>query len=348
MIYDLPEWDAHEALHVFEDTPSGLRAVVGVHSTHLGPGAGGTRLWRYSSDGDAVRDALHLSRAMSYKNALAGLALGGGKGVILEPDGTYDRHALFSAYGRALEACGGTYKTAEDVGVGPADMDVIATQTAHVGGLTHGPNASGDPSPHTARGIFLAMERAWARLGKGSGGSLRGASVAVQGLGSVGYALAEHVAEAGARLLVADINGRAVARAERELGATAVPVDAVHAVEADIFAPCALAHAVRADTVEAITAKLVCGGANNQLASPEVGARLRERGVLYAPDYVVNAGGIINVASELGGAYSAEWVAAKVAAIPDTLDAVLDRAEAEGLPPAEVADRMARERIGRG
>ena len=345
MIFDLPEWDEHEGLHVLTDAASGLRAVVAVHSTRLGPGGGGTRLWSYPDDEAAIRDALRLSQAMSYKNAMAGLELGGGKGVILRPDGAFDREALFAAYGRALEACGGTYKTAEDVGVGPADMDVIARETSHVAGVTQGPNAGGDPSPHTARGVFLGLKTAL-RFATGSD-DLAGRRVAVQGLGSVGYGLAEHVAEAGAALCVADINQDAVRRAVDELGATAVDVDTIHAVEADVFSPCALSHAIRPATVEELKVGVVCGGANNQLASPEMGERLRERGIVYAPDYIVNAGGIINVASELSGSYSENWVRTKVDAIPDTLTEVLSRAREEGEPPGAVADAMARQRIGR-
>ena len=346
MIFDLPEWDAHEGLHILTDADSGLRAVVAVHSTHLGPGGGGTRLWSYPDERAAIRDALRLSRAMSYKNAMAGLELGGGKGVILRPDGDIDREALFAAYGQALEACGGTYKTAEDVGVGPADMDVIARHTSHVAGVTEGPNASGDPSPHTARGVFLGLKAA---LGFATGSDdLRGVRVAVQGLGSVGYGLAEHLAGAGAELLVADIDADAVARAERELGAQAVGVESIHAVEADVFAPCALSHSIRPETVDELRVAVVCGGANNQLASPEMGEALVARGIAYAPDYVVNAGGIINVASELSGNYSESWVRAKVDDIPATLLGVLERAKAEGRPPGDVADAMARERIGRG
>jgi len=343
MMFDLPEWDDHEGLHVLTDAPSGLRAVVAVHSTHLGPGGGGTRLWSYASDELAVRDALRLSRAMSYKNAMAGLALGGGKAVIIKPEGDFDRVALFEAYGRALEACGGTYKTAEDVGVGPADMDVIATQTAHVAGVTSGPNASGNPSPHTARGVFLGLQEALRFMGLGNVSCKR---VAVQGLGSVGFGLAEYLMEAGAELVVADIDARAVERAVRKLGATEVGVDVIHAQAVHVFAPCALSHAVRAETVGDIRAKLVCGAANNQLAAG-MDERLKARGIIHVPDYIVNAGGIINVASELSGAYDAAWVAGKVDAIAGTLRGVLEAAEAEGVAPGVMADAMAREKIGR-
>lgn len=345
MILDLPEWDDHEGLHILTDSASGLRAVVAVHSTALGPGAGGTRLWSYPDDRAAIRDALRLSCAMSYKNAMAGLGLGGGKGVILRPDGEFDRRALFEAYGEALEACGGTYKTAEDVGVGPADMDIIATRTAHVAGVTEGPNASGDPSPHTARGVFLGLRAAMAcKMGSDD---LRGRTVAVQGLGSVGWGLAEHLHAAGATLVVADIDAAVVERAVARFGARVVSPDRIHAVEADVLAPCALSHAVRPETVEEIVAPVVAGGANNQLANAAMGERLMERGILYAPDYIINAGGIINVASELSGAYDPDWVGAKVDDIPDTLDRVFARAEADGVPPGEAADRMAREAIGR-
>jgi len=345
MIFELTEWDDHEGLHILTDSESGLRAIVAVHSTHLGPGGGGTRFWTYMSDGAAIRDALRLSRAMSYKNAMAGLALGGGKGVIMRPEGEFDREALFAAYGRALNNCGGTYKTAEDVGVSPVDMDVIARHTNHVGGLSDGPNASGDPSPHTARGVYLAMKAATARVFGTD--SLTNRTVAVQGLGHVGYGLAEYIAAEGAALFVADINTEVLAKAERDLGAKRVPPEDIHAQPIDIFAPCALSHAVREDTVEAIQAKLICGAANNQISSCAVGERLRDRGILYCPDYIVNAGGIINVASELSGRFDPDWVSAKVEAIPKTLLKIIERAEAENRTTSAVADAMARERIGR-
>ena len=340
MIGDLPEFDAHEGVHLFHDSESGLRAVVAVHSTHLGPAAGGTRFWHYASESLMVRDALRLSRAMSYKNAMAGLDLGGGKGVILRPEGTFDRTALFEAYGRALEACGGTYYTAEDVGVGTEDMDVISQQTDYVTGTSAG---GGDPSPWTAMGVYLALEETARFAGLGDVAGLR---VAVQGLGSVGYALAERLSRAGATLHVADIEPSRVEQAVKRLSAEAVPPEHIHAADVDIFAPCALNHAVNSETVENIRAKVICGGANNQLASG-MGAVLQQRGIVWAPDYVVNAGGIINVASELRDSYDPEWTRAKVEAIPMTLHSVLERAKDDGRPPGEVADEMARDRIGR-
>ncbi|WP_298913848.1 Glu/Leu/Phe/Val dehydrogenase dimerization domain-containing protein [uncultured Algimonas sp.] len=342
-IFSHPDFDGHEAVHVFCDAASGLRAIIAVHNTNRGPASGGTRFWHYASDADALADVLRLSRAMSYKNAMARLDLGGGKAVILKPDEPFDRDALFAAYGRAVDTISGTYITAEDVGVSPRDMTTIKTQTDHVAGLPEGKNASGDPSPVTAEGVFrgvrVAAER---RFGTRD---LSGMTVAVQGLGSVGYALAGHLANAGATLNVADINPDILRKAEAELGATVVPVEAVHSVDADIFAPCALGGAINDRTLPELKAKVVAGAANNQLASEDMDNALKARGILYAPDYVINAGGIINVAAEVAGDYDPSWVNAKLDQLEETLGEVFDRAVAEDRTTAEVADEMARDRM---
>lgn len=342
-MFDHPDFDGHEGVHIFSDTKSGLRAVIAVHNTVRGPGAGGTRLWSYAQTEDAVTDALRLSKAMSYKNAMAGLSLGGGKGVILRPDRDFDREAVFEAYGRAVDSIGGRYITAEDVGVSPDDMRIIKTQTDHVAGLDDGPAASGDPSPLTAEGVFRSVKVA-VRHAMGLE-SLKGLRVAVQGLGHVGYGLCEHLHGAGVHLIVTDINKAVLDKARSEFGAVVVEPDKIHSVTADIFAPCALGGAISEKSLPQIRASIIVGAANNQLATPEMGEACRQRGILYAPDYVVNAGGIINVAAEVSGTYDPNWVRGKLDALEITLKNIFDQAAEQGLPTNIIADRMARERL---
>lgn len=343
-IFSHPDFDDHEGVYSFSDPASGLKSFIAVHNTNLGPASGGTRFWTYADDAAALTDVLRLSKAMSYKNAMAEIPLGGGKGVILMPEGEFDREALFAAYGRAVEKVGGQYITAEDVGVSPDDMRVIKTQTDYVAGLEEGQAASGDPSPHTADGIFRGLEVAVKhKLGvEGVGGLI----VAVQGLGSVGYDLARRLKKHGAQLIVADINEAATQRAADELKATVVSVDKIHAQEADIFAPCALGGAINADTLDEIQAYIVGGAANNQLKTPEMGAELLKRDILYCPDYVLNAGGIINVAAEVSGTYDYGWVDGKIEGLRATLQEVFARSDASARPTNEIADEMARERLG--
>lgn len=342
-IFSHPDFDNHEAVHAFCDPASGLRAFIAVHNTNRGPASGGTRFWHYASDADALTDVLRLSRAMSFKNAMAQLDIGGGKGVILRPEGDFDREALFAVYGRSIETISGTYITAEDVGVSPVDMAIIKTQTDHVAGLSEGDNASGDPSPVTADGVFRGIKIAAERV-FGSN-DLAGRRVSVQGLGHVGYALAQHLAEAGAVLSVADINLDALAKAKAELGAIIVPVGEIHAVDADIFSPCAMGGAIRHETLAQLSAKIIAGAANNQLWTPDMATALKQRGILYAPDYVINAGGIINVAAEVSGDYSPAWVSGKLDQLEDTLATVFDRAAREDRTTQDVADEIARERM---
>ena len=338
-----PDYDNHEGVHFFHDAQSGLQAIVAVHNTNRGPGAGGTRLWSYADPCEALTDALRLSRAMSYKNAMAGLALGGGKAVILKPDTNFDRKALFEAYGRAINSVGGKYITAEDVGVSPEDMRIIKTQTDFVAGLDDGPAASGDPSPVTAQGVFRSLKVAvqhklWME-------KIKGLRVAVQGLGHVGYGLCEHLHQAGAKLFVADINEAVLKRAEKELNAAIVEPDAIHAVDADVFSPCALGGAISETSLSEIQAPIIVGAANNQLATPEMGEACRNRGILYAPDYVVNAGGIINVAAEVSGHYDIDWVQSKLDELEVTLKTIFVQAEERGVSTHQVADDMARARL---
>lgn len=342
-MFDHPDFDDHEGVHFFSDPASGLRAIIAVHNTRFGPGGGGTRLWSYAESKDAVTDALRLSKAMSYKNAMAGLDLGGGKGVIIRPNGDFDRIALFEAYGRAVNAVGGKYITAEDVGVSPDDMKTIKTQTDFVAGLDDGPAASGDPSPVTADGVFRSIKVA---VGHAMGREmLVGLRVAVQGLGHVGYGLCKHLHEAGAHLIVTDINEAVLTRAKIELGAKIVDPDAIHSVDADVFAPCALGGAVSSETLPDIKAKIIAGAANNQLATTDMGESCRQRGILYAPDYIVNAGGIINVAAEVSGTYDPEWVSSKLDDLEITLKNIFQLAEERGKPTNVIADEMARKRL---
>jgi leucine dehydrogenase len=342
---DLPDFDAHEDVRLFDLDQRGAKAIIAVHSTWRGPAAGGCRVWRYPSIEQALTDALRLSRGMSYKNALAELPFGGGKSVIIPPEGDFDRRALFEAFGRAVETLGGRYITAEDVGSSVADMQVVATQTRHVGGLPPvDGQAGGDPSPWTAMGVFLSIQAA---LAWRANRSLQGAKVSVQGAGAVGADLCRRLAEAGAQVTLADVNyERAIAVAEAARAYVVSPQD-IHRLDADVFAPCALGAGLNSATITELAAPIICGAANNQLAHATVGEALHRRGKLYCPDYVVNAGGIVAVQGEGAGEAVAE-VKAKVEAIPGRLVHILQTAERTVRPPEAVADEIARDRIGRG
>lgn len=324
------------------DLEAGLDGFIAIHSTALGPGAGGCRLWSYLDTSHALADAVRLAEGMSYKNALAGLPLGGAKAVLRRPEGDWDRVALFRAFGRAVEGLGGLYVTAEDVGTTVEDMQEVATVSRHVAGLPPAEGcAGGDPSPWTAKGVFDAMEVAAAfALGRG----LDGLTVAVQGTGNVGADLCRRLADAGARLVIADVSPVRRDRLQAVLGAEVVDVSEIASVDADIFAPCALGGVLDRRTVAGMKARLVCGAANNQLASADVAAMLVERGIVYAPDYVVNAGGIINVSAEYLGETESD-VEVRVAEIGPRVGALLERAAREGRSPALVADEMAEEVI---
>ncbi|MEZ5996749.1 MAG: Glu/Leu/Phe/Val dehydrogenase dimerization domain-containing protein [Hyphomonadaceae bacterium] len=330
-----PSFDGHEDVVFVGGEAEGFAGVIAIHSTALGPAAGGCRIWSYGDDRDALNDALRLSRGMTYKNAMADLPFGGGKAVIYRLSG--DRSAAFEKFGDAVEALGGRYITAEDVGATVADMRTIARRTSYVAGLPReAGHAGGDPSPWTALGVFLSIK---ALLG----GSVAGRTVAVQGVGAVGFGLCKLLAGEGAKLVISDVNKTNLARAE-PLGAEIAPVDQIHAISADLFAPCALGAGLNAETIAELGAPIVCGAANNQLATEEDGARLLARGVTYAPDYVVNAGGIINVSAEyLGETETA--VEARVRAIAPRLLAVLEAAKRQGITPHQAADRIVRERI---
>jgi len=343
-MFDNPAFDHHEAVHFFSDTASGLHAIIAVHSTVLGPAMGGCRCWHYESAASALTDALRLSRGMSFKNGLAGLPLGGGKAVILRRKEAVPDPALFAAMGRAVNSLGGQYVTAEDVGTRVADMQEVARFTEYVSGLGDATRrVGGDPAPKTAYGVFLALQEAW-RFDTGSK-SLRGVRVAIQGIGGVGAALCRLLHEAGALLVVADASAERARRAELEFQAQVVDPNDILAADADIFAPCALGGILDAQSIERLRVRVVCGAANNQLATAQDGARLRARQVLYAPDYVVNAGGIISVALEYLRNGSESDVRTRIEQIPLTLRQVLEQALAEGVATSDVADRLAQERI---
>ncbi|RYD59783.1 MAG: Glu/Leu/Phe/Val dehydrogenase [Sphingomonadales bacterium] len=333
------------SVHLLQDEATGLDGVIVLHSTTLGPAAGGCRFWAYPDREAMITDACRLAEGMSYKVALADLPLGGGKAVIRRPEGAFDRDALFRAFGRAVNALRGGYVTAEDVGTSVGDMAVVREQTRHVAGLPAGTDGlGGDPSPWTARGVFLSMQLAAERRLQRP---LSECTVAVQGVGNVGAALAEMLHRAGARLIVADVDAKAAARVAIATGATVASVSSILSARADIFAPCALGGVINHATVGALKAKLVCGAANNQLAEPADGERLADRGILYAPDYVVNAGGIINVAAEYLG-WSRDDATARVEGTAERLARVLDHAAKAGMAPHAAADLLARQAIAAG
>ena len=346
-VWDYPDFDDHEGVHLYRDAASGLTAVIALHSTKLGPAAGGTRFWHYADKGDAITDALRLSRGMSYKNAMADLPLGGGKAVILADPARTKTPAMLAAFGRAVDSLGGHYVTAEDVGMSVPDMVAIAQQTRFVSGLPAvGTGVGGDPSPYTALGIYLGVKAAVKRaLGKDS---VAGLHVAVQGAGSVGGGLARLLAADGARLTLADVNADRAGALARELGAQLIDADAILSVEADVLSPCALGAVLNADTIPALAVPIVAGAANNQLATYEDGDRLHARGILFAPDYVINAGGIINVALEYIGQGDRDEVERRIHRIPERLEQVWRESAETGDPAAHVADRIAQRLIGRG
>lgn len=348
-----PDYDDHEIVHIVRDRNSGLMAIIAVHSTHLGPGAGGTRFWHYPEPKDAVRDALRLSRGMSYKNAMAGLPMGGGKAVILADEDLNKTPELLAAFGDAVEGLGGKYVTAEDVGISEADMVAVSKRTAHVSGLpVSGQNAAGgDPGPFTAMGIYLGIKAAVRhKLGKDS---VEGVHVAVQGTGSVGGGVARLLAKDGAKLTLADINAERAAALAAELGGKAVDADSILTTPCDVLSPNALGAILDETSIGALDTAIVAGGANNQLARAHHGNALFERDILFAPDYVINAGGIISVATEYlarrdGKTANIEEVHTRIATIPQKLEQVWQKSAETGASPDVVADRMAQELIGRG
>jgi leucine dehydrogenase len=341
----LPDYDAHEVLHFVHDQASGLKAIIAIHSTHLGPSAGGCRFWHYEDDEDAITDAMRLSRGMSYKNAMAGLPLGGGKSVILADEARTKTPEMLAAFGRAVDGLGGRYVTAEDVGMNVKDMVEVSRQTKFVAGLPAEGGIGGDPGPHTALGVFLGIKAAVRRaLGKDS---VAGLHIALQGAGSVATGVALHAAAEGAKLSIADIDtDKARKLADASDGKVVAPED-ILSLEADVLSPCALGAIFDDRTIPALRVPIIAGAANNQLATPADGANIHQRGILYAPDYVINAGGIINVCTEYLGDGDESVVRQRIEGIPDRLEQVWAESASSGRDPAAVADAMAQRLIGR-
>jgi leucine dehydrogenase len=344
--WSLPDFDEHEAAHFITDDKCGLRAIIAIHSTHLGPAAGGARFWHYAKDEDALVDALRLSRGMSYKNAMAGLPLGGGKSVLLAPEDRTKSPDLLHAFGKSVEQLGGRYITAEDVGMSVADMIEVARSTKFVAGLPNSPgDVGGDPGPHTSLGVFLGIKAAvkWA-LGKDD---LKGLHIALQGAGSVATGVALHACAEGAMLSIADVDEAKARKLAERAGGKVVSADEILSLDADVLSPCALGAVLNESTIAALKVPVVAGGANNQLATPEDGERLQKRDILYAPDYVINAGGIINVCTEYLGDGDASFVRRRIEGIPVRLEQIWREGSETGRDPASVADAMAQRLIGR-
>ncbi|MFO7289398.1 leucine dehydrogenase [Planifilum fulgidum] len=340
--FDYMERYDYEQLLLCQDKNSGLKAIIAIHDTTLGPALGGVRMWNYASEEEAIIDALRLARGMTYKAAAAGLNLGGGKTVIIGDPRKDKNEAMFRALGRFIQGLNGRYITAEDVGTTEEDMDIIHQETRYVTGVSPAFGSSGNPSPVTAYGVYRGMKAA-AKIAFGSD-SLEGRTVAVQGVGSVAYHLCKHLHEEGARLIVTDIVRENVERAVRDFGAESVDPDKIYDVECDIFSPCALGAIINDETLPRLKCRVVAGSANNQLKEERHGDRLEELGIIYVPDYVINAGGLINVADELLG-YNRERAMKKVETIYDNVLKVFEIAKRDGIPSYKAADRMAEERI---
>jgi leucine dehydrogenase len=346
MPWALPDFDKHEEIHFVTDEKCGLKAIIAVHSTHLGPAAGGARFWHYAKDEEALVDALRLSRGMSYKNAMAGLPLGGGKSVLLAPESREKSPDMLHAFGKAVDHLGGRYVTAEDVGMSVADMIEVARSTKFVAGLPNSPgDVGGDPGPHTALGVFLGVKAAvkWA-LGKES---VKGLHIALQGAGSVATGVALHACAEGARLSIADVDEAKAHKLAERSGGKVVSPDEILELEADVLSPCALGAVFNESTIPQLKVPVIAGAANNQLATPADGERLHARNILYAPDYVINAGGIINVCTEYLNDGDATLVRRRIEGIPVRLEQIWREGSETGQDPAAVADAMAQRLIGR-
>ena len=342
-VLDYMERHGHEQLSVWTDPTVGLRAFIAIHDTTLGPALGGVRIWPYESEEAAVLDVLRLSRAMTYKSAVASLPLGGGKALIMADSRTDKTEGMFRSFGRFVDSLGGRYIVTEDVGASPRDLEWASHETKHVVGLSKELGGSGNPSGVTGFGVYQAM-RACAVATWGSD-SLKGRTVAIQGFGNVANALSKHLLKAGAKLLVTDIHEEKLAEVRSVEGVTVVAQDEILGAECDIFAPCALGGILNAETVPQLRCQVVCGGANNQLAEDADAERLAQRGILYAPDYVANAGGVINVSYEVGRAYSADAALEKTSHIYDTMERVIATARTQGITTARAADALAEEHL---
>ncbi|MFZ5943419.1 MAG: Glu/Leu/Phe/Val family dehydrogenase [Bacillota bacterium] len=342
-VFDYLQKYDYEQLVLCQDETSGLKAIIAIHDTTLGSALGGTRFWTYASEEEAIVDALRLSRGMTYKNAAAGLNIGGGKTVIIGNPYTDKSEALFRAFGRYVHSLGGRYITAEDVGTSVQDMEYIRMETPYVCG-TVGQGGSGDPSPATAFGVWKGI-KACANV-KWRSDSLKDKVVAVQGLGNVGSNLCRHLTEEGAKLIITDINANNIEKVVNQYDAQVVKPDEIYSVECDIFAPCALGAGVNDNTIDKLKCSIIAGAANNVLQNPEHGDALHKKGILYAPDFVINAGGVINVAEELNG-YNKEKAYAKIAKIYDNVLGVFKISERDQIPTYLAAERLAEERINK-
>ncbi|MEO7655118.1 MAG: Glu/Leu/Phe/Val dehydrogenase dimerization domain-containing protein [Sphingomicrobium sp.] len=345
--WGLADFDDHEVVHFIDNRECGLKAIICIHSTHLGPAAGGARFWHYAEDEHALTDALRLSRGMSYKNAMAGLALGGGKAVILADKDRSKTPELLHAFGRAVDQLCGRYVTAEDVGMSVKDMIEVARCTSFVAGLPNSTgDVGGDPGPHTSLGVFVGIKAAVKRtLGKDS---LEGLHIAMQGAGSVASGVSFHAAAEGARLSIADVDSDKASKLAETVGGTVVATEEILSLEADVLSPNALGAILNAETIARLNVPIVAGGANNQLAKPGDGEALAARGILYAPDYVINAGGIINVCTEYLADGDSSLVRERIEGIPVRLEQIWAESKSSGRDPAAVADAMAQKLIGRG
>jgi len=343
-VFDSMEHYDYGELHFRRDAATGLKAIIAIHDARLGPALGGCRFIHYESEVAAMTDALRLARGMTYKAAISGIAHGGGKSVIMRPASEFDRAALFRAFGTFVEELGGHYITAEDSGTSLEDMEVIGTQTKHVTGVRIANGGSGDPSPFTALGVRRGLE-ACVKFALGRD-SIEGLTIAVQGVGHVGYHLCKELHSLGANLIVADIDPLKAERAHREFGAQVVPLDSIYSVECDVFAPCALGSALNDATIPQLECKVVAGAANNQLAEPRNGDDLFQRGILYAPDYAINAGGLMNVAAEVTG-YDVNVVTPRVMGIYDIIYEIAERAAHAHQPTYRVADTIAQEKLAK-
>lgn len=343
-IFDELEKNEYEQLVFCSDKASGLKAIIAIHDTTLGPALGGTRMWPYENESDAIEDALRLARGMTYKNAAAGLNLGGGKAVIIGDAKSDKSEEMLRAFGRFVEGLNGRYITAEDVGTNEGDMDLINLETSYVTGVTAGTGSSGNPGPVTALGIYKGIKAA-AKEAYGND-SLEGKTIAVQGVGNVAFTLCGHLHEEGAKLIVTDINKAAIQRAVDAFGAVAVEPDEIYSQDADIFSPCALGAIINDDTIPQFKFKVIAGSANNQLKDDAHGDRIHEMGIVYAPDYVINSGGVINVADELDG-YNRERALKRVSGIYEILGDIFAISKRDNIPTYVAADRLAEERIAR-
>ena len=345
-IFDNPEFDHHEQVVFCHDEKTGLRAIIAVHDTTLGPAAGGCRMWPYDSVDAALTDVLRLSRAMSYKNALADLPLGGGKSVIIGNPRTDKTPALLQAFATQVQHLGGRYHVAEDIGIGMDDVEVFAQQTTYVFGLQSKGAATGDPSPFTARGAFEGMRAAVIQRLKKDG--MDGLRVAVQGVGNVGRQLCKLLHKAGAKLIVTDVNADASQHVAEQYGAAIVGTEEIYAQDVEVFSPCAMGAVINDATIPQLRASIIAGVANNQLAEPRHGTVLHERNILYAPDYVVNAGGMLNATGDIFGRYDVDDVMRRILKIYDTTREIFEESAAKNQPTSAIADELARAKIQAG